>query len=113
MTKLDHSRDRLELAIQANWSVLRLAKLCGVSVRKLERDFHKMMEQSTKTWLLEQRQRLAMELLQNGWLVKEVAIELGYKHPHHFSRDFKKYWGICPTEFNPNAPERKKCRVLV
>ncbi|MGO8766645.1 MAG: helix-turn-helix domain-containing protein, partial [Limisphaerales bacterium] len=51
-------------------------------------------------WLLEQRQREAGKLLRkNNKSIKEVAAHLGYKHAHHFSREFKKYWGICPKEF--------------
>jgi transcriptional regulator GlxA family with amidase domain len=100
MIKLDNSQDWLESARQANWSVTRMSRLYGVSSRTLERYFLENTGQTPKTWLSEQRQWQAGEILQeNNVSVKEVAIRLGYKHAHHFSREFKKYWGICPTDF--------------
>jgi transcriptional regulator GlxA family with amidase domain len=39
--KLNRTSNWLELAIQANWSVGKLAKFCGVSPRTLERYFVK------------------------------------------------------------------------
>ena len=114
MIKLDDSRDWLALAKQANWSVTKLARLCNISVRTLERHFVKAMGKSPKTWLLEQRQRQAGELLrENGRSVKEIASKLGYKQAHHFSLEFKRYWGVCPTQFTTNQLENQKCRIFV
>lgn len=97
-TKLKHVQDWLKIAKQANWSVMRTAKLCGVSVRALELHFLKTWGMAPKVWLAEKRQKQAVELLGHGISVKEIAAELGYKHAHHFSREFKKMHGYCPTE---------------
>jgi AraC-like DNA-binding protein len=32
-------------------------------------------------------------------LVKEVAFKLGFSDPFHFTRAFKKVFGICPQAF--------------
>ena len=43
---------------------------------------------------------LAAERLQQpGTLVKEVAYELNFDDPFHFSRVFKKVFGISPQSF--------------
>lgn len=86
------------LADRAHWSVKILADLCHVSVRTLEVHFGTTMNESPKAWLTARRQRRAAELFQEGWSVKEVATCLGYKHPTHLSREFKKYWGYRPME---------------
>src|SRR5947208_3017609 len=87
-----------ELAAKADWSASMLANGCGVSLRTLQRYFGKEMGKSPKVWLAEQRQYQAMELLRKGHSVKELADRLGYEHPTHFSRDFKRYWGCTPTD---------------
>lgn len=109
----------LELARQANWSAATLAKRCGVSLRTLERYFFEKMGKCLQTWLCEERQRRAIELLRNGCNVKKTAALLGYRHATHFSREFKKGTGA-PTErrYDPEkntvpAGKGRKCRDLV
>ncbi|MGD0207344.1 MAG: helix-turn-helix transcriptional regulator [Verrucomicrobiota bacterium] len=96
-TRLNYVEDWLLLARKANWSVTKLADLCNVSVRTMERHFLKTTGKTPKVWLAEQRLKRARELLSEGSSVKETAFQLGYKYPHHFSRGFKGYWGYCPT----------------
>jgi AraC-like DNA-binding protein len=96
-TKLDHIKNWLELAREANWSAKALAKRCNVSVRTLERYFLRKKGKAPKAWLAEVRQQLAVELLQDGTSVKETAGCLKYKHPSHLTNEFKKHWGHCPT----------------
>lgn len=96
-TRLNHIQNWPELAREAKWSVSALARLCGVSVRTLHRHFLKHMGKNTKTWLAEQRQRHALELLRDGSSVKETASCLGYKQPTNFTRKYKVHWGICPS----------------
>jgi AraC-like DNA-binding protein len=43
-------------------------------------------------------QRAAGLLLEPGALVKNVARELGYSDPFHFSRAFKRHFGFAPTQ---------------
>jgi AraC family transcriptional regulator, transcriptional activator for feuABC-ybbA operon len=97
-SKLNHNPNWLDLAKQANWSVAKMAALCNVSTRAIELHFLKTTDKSPKAWLIEQRQRQAVELLRGGSSVKETAAQLGYGYAHHFSREFKKYWGHCPTQ---------------
>jgi transcriptional regulator GlxA family with amidase domain len=97
-------------ARQADWCADTLAKNCGVSLRTLERHFRKEMGKSPKAWLSEQWLLWANELLQDDPSVKNAAINLGYKHATHFSRDFKKLCGHCPGEKPP--PPRTERRQM-
>jgi AraC-like DNA-binding protein len=103
-TKLNHIHNWLELAKQARWSASVLAKLCGVSVRTLERYFLRERNIHPKGWLLEQRHQQASKLLQDGLSVKEAAERLDYKHPSHLTNGLKKHCGYCPT--NKTIPMR-------
>lgn len=96
-TSLQQIQNWPELARQANWSVDTLAKKCGISVRTLHRHFLKKVGKNTKTWLAEQRQLHALELLHDGASIKETAFVLGYQHPTNFTRKYKIHWGICPS----------------
>ena len=110
---LNHVQDWLSLAKQENWSVTRLAKFCGVSVRALERHFQDAFGKTPKAWISKQRQKLALELLRDGCSVKETAAVLGYNHATHFSREFKKFWGYSPVEKQLPGKRPANCRVLV
>jgi len=94
-TRLRHIENWQGRAAEAKWRVAALADKCGVSIRSIERHFRKEMGKSPKTWLAEQRQERAMELLRAGYIGKEVAFSLGYTTQNHFSRDFKrKFQGV-------------------
>ncbi|MDE8344394.1 MAG: helix-turn-helix transcriptional regulator [Acidocella sp.] len=87
-----------ELAMQANWSVTRLAGLCGVSRRTLHRYFASAMGAKPKVCLATQRHKFALDLLQNGSWVKETSSAVGYHDRETFSREFKRLGGQCPSE---------------
>ena len=96
-SRLNQIQNWPEFARQADWSAKLLAQKCNVSPRTMERFFHKAMGKSPHAWLVELRQRQAIELLRDGSSVKETALTLGYKHPTHFSRQFKRHWGFLPA----------------
>jgi len=101
-TRLKHVENWAALAGKSNWSAGKLAKMCGVSLRTLQRHFQAKIGTSPKIWLSEQRQCEARRLIVEGISVKETAWILGYRHAYNFSRGFKKQWGRSPTE-----PERQ------
>lgn len=95
-----------EMAHRANYSTSELAVLCGLSVRQLERNFRRSLCESPQRWLNAVRLRAARKFLQDGGSVKEAALTFGYKHPQHFSRDFRKFFGVPPSEGRCVLPER-------
>lgn len=44
-------------------------------------------------------------LLLGGSTISETAESLGFEYPQHFTRQFKKYFGITPSEFLKNSLE--------
>ena len=48
-------------------------------------------------WLTSVRLREAGDRIRAGGRVKEVALDLGYKQLSHFSREFKRAYGLPPS----------------
>jgi transcriptional regulator GlxA family with amidase domain len=90
--------DWREMAKTAEYQVRRLAKLCGISVRSLQRHFPDMTGTRPQQWLNGERMRLAGELLARGLGVLEVRNQLAFKSAAHFSRSFKQHFGHAPRE---------------
>lgn len=80
-------------------SVGEISNQVGMSEIKLYRGF-KLIYKSTIIGL---QTRLRMEkaatLLVTDMLVKEVAIEIGYKNSNQFGPQFKKHHGMTPTAY--------------
>lgn len=104
-----------ELAQATDYSVHALSRQCQVSVRQLERFFRKRTGQSPHCWLNRLRQERALRLLVGGSLVKEAAFGLGYKSVAHFSREFKRQYGVSPSQRGlipgPLLPLDNFCRI--
>ncbi|MCW5555109.1 MAG: helix-turn-helix transcriptional regulator [Verrucomicrobiae bacterium] len=86
------------LAEASRYSTRELAKRCNVTSRQLERYFLGTKGMPPRQWLTELRQRRALELMAAHSSVKAAAWRLGYRQAAHFSREFKRYHGVCATE---------------
>ena len=81
-----------------NLKMEQYAKLSGRSLSTFKRDFQKLYNTPPGKWLLEQRLNLSMSLLGNTTkTINEVAFESGFENVSHFSRSFKKRFGIAPS----------------
>ena len=71
-----------------------------LSTVHLCRLFHQFNQPSPYQYLIHKKMNRAVELLIGGGLsVKNVAAELGYDDPYHFSRLFKQHFGHSPKNF--------------
>jgi AraC-like DNA-binding protein len=95
---LSRISDWPELARAAHYSVKKLAEKCCVSKSKLRRFIITQEGKQLHEWLKDLRMEAALGRLQRGDSVKEVAYELRYSEPCHFSRDFKQFYGIHPSQ---------------
>lgn len=97
-TALAYLREHLtdpELKLEELW------KLTGVSDAYLRRVFRQHLGTSPAGFVLHERMQLATTLLLSGEYdqISEVALQVGYRDPLYFSRVFKKFRGISPTEY--------------
>jgi transcriptional regulator GlxA family with amidase domain len=103
--KAKHARSRLHrikdwetLAHQALYSPVSLARLAECSVRQLERFWDQTKKRCPKNWLREVQMNTALDKLQNGQQVKEVASDVGFSSISHFSNSFSEHFGFRPCE---------------
>ena len=98
-SRLARIQDWESLARKADFNAGKLAKLCQVSPRQLERFFAKKVHQTPGQWLRRLQCWMATELVARGYTTKEVAVELKFSNASHFCREFKKNFGASPMKF--------------
>jgi AraC-like DNA-binding protein len=77
-----------------------LARECEVDPAYVCRLFKRFDHQTPYQYLLRQKMtHAANRLTENGTTIKQVADELGFSDPFHFSRVFRKVMGLPPGEF--------------
>ena len=83
---------------ESNYSPLRMAEQCRVSLRHLERRFKLEVGLPPRVWLKWQRLKAALVRLQGTASIKEIAYSLHYCQVSHFCRDFKLHFKMTPSE---------------
>lgn len=67
--------------------------------------FKRRMKKKLWDYITELRIESAKQLLQTTSKKRdEIAYDIGYESPEHFSRMFKRYTGISPTEYRHQLP---------
>ena len=76
-----------------------LARRCGVSAWQLNRDFTSLLGLPPKRYLMKVRFEAALELLESGAPIVEVAHACGYTDQSAFARSFRYNVGVSPSEY--------------
>lgn len=82
-----------------NMNVSSLADTFGISVPHLSRTFKSVMEKGVLEYIHRIRIEHAKEMLKNGGNIKNVAPQAGYTDAKAFTRAFKRYEGITPSQY--------------
>lgn len=97
---MDQAKNLLESELQNPPSIAELAHLIGLNETYLKIHFKAAFDSTIYGFVKKQRIQKAKELLiEKEMNVSEIAREVGYKHPTHFTAAFKKVIGISPKEF--------------
>jgi AraC-like DNA-binding protein len=79
-----------------------LKSLCrrfGINEFALKKNFKTQFNYTIFGYIQQLRMEKAKSLLLSGKSIKEVAFEVGYEHPQHFSTAFRKWYNIKPSEW--------------
>jgi transcriptional regulator GlxA family with amidase domain len=86
--------------LRRNIPLNELAQSLNLSESRLRHLFKKETGVSPVQYLKAQRMQRAQKLLETTFLnVKEVMLRVGVKDKSHFIRDFKKEFGLSPTQY--------------
>lgn len=80
-------------------TIKQLSRMVGMNESKLKKGFKVVFQSTIHDFVTSYKMEKASELVRGQNIqVREVAMELGYKNPSHFSAAFKKHFGFLPTE---------------
>lgn len=80
------------------------ANLCHVSPSTFSRLFHREHGRTFREFVLDYRIAKAKELLiSSNDSVSTIAFSVGFNDLSYFSRAFRRFTGVCPTEFRPSS----------
>ena len=104
--KTDYDRERILFArdyllqhLDLPPSLVELSRIAGINEFKLKRGFKEMFDTTVFGYLSEHRLELAkQDILEGKKTATEIAFELGYASPQHFSRAFKQKYGVSPKQ---------------
>ncbi len=89
--------------IETNIPIKQFAKETGYTEQYLRKLFIKYLNVTPKQYYLKLKLDASMMMLKRqGTNVKRVAFELGFNDSFHFSRAFKKEFGVCPSSVSDN-----------
>lgn len=83
----------------ARWQAKALARACQISEWELRHYVRCRFGEPLHEWIRARRMEEASARLKGKAQVKNVWIDLGYKQASHFSRDFKRFYGVNPSAY--------------
>ena len=100
-------RARIEASYLELHSLADAGDACGTSPAHLCRLFQRYAEASPYQLLVRLKMaRAAALLLDGGRLVKQIGPLVGYDDPYHFSKAFKRVYGLSPEAFRARGRVR-------
>ncbi|NLY76422.1 MAG: response regulator [Firmicutes bacterium] len=91
-----------------NLSLEEIARSVSISPFYFCRLFREELGVSFSEYLTKVRMEKAVDLLAQGLSVKECCFALGYNDPNYFSRIFRKYYQVSPSEYRGELVKKER-----
>jgi len=99
-------RKVVEANVTSNLTLEEMSFLCNVSLSTFKRQFTKIYKSSPADWFLEQKMKIASDLLRSQKeRPGEIWFKLGFETHTGFTRSFKKRFGISPKDYRLTCQE--------
>ncbi|MCC8022725.1 MAG: AraC family transcriptional regulator [Clostridiales bacterium] len=100
LQKIEYAIEYINLHLDAPIQVSELSRRFHISERHFRTLFYQVAGASPKAYQQKLRMEQCAAMLQStGYSVREISSMLGYSSPYQLSRDFKKYYGLAPSEY--------------
>lgn len=97
--RIHYAREYLINNMERPPSLSELSRIVGINEFKLKKKFKEEFNTTVFGYLSDYRLGMARSFLQDSnKAVSDIAYELGYSSPQHFSTAFKKKFGVSPSE---------------
>lgn len=96
-----------------DWSVKEMAEKAGLSISYFPTVFKSEIGVSPGAYLKEVRLQEAKHLLETAHdHVSQIGRQVGMPNESHFTRDFKKRYGLTPTEYRRQYNDKLQAELL-
>lgn len=93
-------KKRILKSLQYQWKIEEMSKITNLSTRHFQKTFKTIIAMSPMSWLQEKRLEKARELLEtDSEQINQIGFKVGMSDHSHFTRNFKKKYGVTPTEY--------------
>ncbi len=98
--RIFHLKEKLLSNLKHQWTIEEMAEIVEVSVPHLQRLFKSEAGMPPIAWLKDKRLETASRLLKTKFCrIQQIGIEIGMPNDSHLTRDFKKKYGLTPSEY--------------
>lgn len=98
--RIFHLKERLFKNPQHDWTIKEMSQIVELSVPHFQKLFKTETGVAPITFLRDLRLAKARELLEAKFCrMKQIGFEVGMPNDSHFTRDFKKKYGLTPTAY--------------
>lgn len=96
-------QEQILKTLEHHWTVQEMAEVIELSLPHFQKLFKNEVGISPIAWLRERRLEKARDLLETEfWHIQQIGVAVGMPHDSHFTRDFKKKYGVTPTQYRKN-----------
>ena len=95
--RIEAAREQLVQRFASPHRLRRLARSVGMSTFQFARIFRQLSGFAPHQYLLNARYRAALHMLREGASVTDACFQSGFSNLSHFTREFKKRLGHCPS----------------
>ena len=100
----------METHLSEKMTLSELSRKFFISPTSLKNGFRRMYGATPHRWLIEQRMKRALALLQStDMTILEIARSVGYEGVSQFNIAFKQCYGITPGQFTKMSKTSKTC----